>query len=196
MQTKAERTRQFIIEQAAPLINKKGMAATSITDIMAVTKLAKGGIYGNFENKEEICSEALGYLLTRLSDSINQAVAGHESSKEKIFALLDFYQYRLTMNNIGGCPMQNFGTEADDTNPVIKQHVAKAIRNSEQRIRKILQAGVRSGEFKPTLVPEKLAIKIFAMLQGAILVCRVLEDRSQMGIIAGQVREEIESYAA
>lgn len=194
MQTKAERTRQFIIEQAAPLINKKGMAATSITDIMSVTKLAKGGIYGNFESKEEICSEALGYLLTWLSDSINRALAAHESPKDKIFALLDFYENRLTMNTIGGCPMQNFGTEADDTNPVIKQHVAKAIRNSEQRIRKLLQSGIRAGEFQPTLIPEKLAIKFFAMLQGAILVCRVLEDRSQMGVIVGQIREEIESY--
>lgn len=170
------------------------MAATSITDIMSVTKLAKGGIYGNFESKEEICSEVLGYLLTRLSDNITQALDGRESSKDKIFALLDFYQNRLMMNNIGGCPMQNFGTEADDTNPVIKQHVAKAIRTSEQRIRKILQQGVRSGEFRPALVPEKLAIKIFAMLQGAILVCRVLEDKSQMGVITGQIREEIESY--
>ena len=57
MTTKAERTRQFIIEASAPIINKKGVAGTSLTDIMEATKLAKGGIYGNFENKEEICKE-------------------------------------------------------------------------------------------------------------------------------------------
>ncbi|MEZ0131178.1 TetR family transcriptional regulator [Flavobacterium sp. LBUM151] len=63
--SKADRTRQFIIEASAPLINKKGMAGTSLSDIMEVTKLAKGGIYGNFESKEEICRESFLYLRFR-----------------------------------------------------------------------------------------------------------------------------------
>jgi TetR/AcrR family transcriptional repressor of nem operon len=65
--TKAERTRQFIIEKAAPIFNQKGVAGTSMSDIMEATKLAKGGLYGNFESKEEICVEAYKYLTECLS---------------------------------------------------------------------------------------------------------------------------------
>ena len=39
--SKAERTKQFIIEKSAPIINKKGMAGTSLSDIMEATKLAR-----------------------------------------------------------------------------------------------------------------------------------------------------------
>ena len=42
--TKSERTRQFIIEQSAAIINKKGVAGTAISDLMEATKLAKRGI--------------------------------------------------------------------------------------------------------------------------------------------------------
>ncbi|HWZ04629.1 MAG TPA: TetR family transcriptional regulator, partial [Mucilaginibacter sp.] len=81
--TKAERTRQFIIEKAAPIFNKKGIAGTAISDIMEVTKLAKGGVYGNFESKEEICLEAFNYLTTSLGNAINQSMDGKKSAKEK-----------------------------------------------------------------------------------------------------------------
>ncbi|MBL7756118.1 MAG: TetR family transcriptional regulator, partial [Chitinophagaceae bacterium] len=50
MAGKAERTRQHIIEKAAPFFNKKGYADTSLSDITAATGLTKGAIYGNFEN--------------------------------------------------------------------------------------------------------------------------------------------------
>ena len=60
--TKSEKTRRFIIEQSAVIFNKKGIAGTSITDLMEATKLAKGGIYGNFNSKEEISVEVFDYL--------------------------------------------------------------------------------------------------------------------------------------
>ena len=61
--TKAEKTRQFIIEQTAPIFNTKGVAATSINDIMEATKLAKGSLYVHFENKEELSYYAVDYNL-------------------------------------------------------------------------------------------------------------------------------------
>jgi TetR/AcrR family transcriptional repressor of nem operon len=88
--TKAERTRQFIIEKAAPIFNQKGIAGTSMSDIMEATKLAKGGLYGNFESKEEICLESFKYLTDSLSDEIGRAIAVKSTAKEKLFALLEF----------------------------------------------------------------------------------------------------------
>ncbi|RZK05397.1 MAG: TetR/AcrR family transcriptional regulator, partial [Flavobacterium sp.] len=44
--SKSEQTKQFIIEKAAPIFNKKGFAGTSMNDILEATGLAKGGVYG------------------------------------------------------------------------------------------------------------------------------------------------------
>ena len=63
--SKAEKTKEFIIEKSAPIFNKKGYAGTSLADIMEATNLTKGSIYGNFENKDELYEPVLEkyYLL-------------------------------------------------------------------------------------------------------------------------------------
>jgi TetR/AcrR family transcriptional regulator, transcriptional repressor for nem operon len=189
---KAERTRQFIIEKAAPIFNKKGIAGTAISDIMDATKLAKGGVYGNFESKDEICLESFNYLAKSLGDAINQSMAGKASAKEKLFAMLDFYKDRLTKSNTGGCPILNFGTEADDTNPVIKQRVKDAINTSQNRIANVVKQGLEAGEFIEKFNAETFAVKMFTMIEGAILISRIQSSNAHMTLITDLLKSEIE----
>jgi TetR/AcrR family transcriptional repressor of nem operon len=60
---KGEKTRQRIIEQAAPLFNQSGMAGCSMQDISHATGLKKGGLYRHFSSKEELAAECLKYSL-------------------------------------------------------------------------------------------------------------------------------------
>jgi len=53
MNTKAEQTRQLIVEKTAPIFNVKGYAGTSVSDMTKATGLTKGSVYGNFANKAE-----------------------------------------------------------------------------------------------------------------------------------------------
>src|ERR1043165_2365559 len=112
--TKAERTRHFIVEKAAPIINKKGMAATSINDIVEATSLTKGSVYGNFESKDEICLEAFDYLVKRVGADMSMAISRATANRDKLFALFDYYFNTVAQQeNNYGCPLMNFGTEAD-----------------------------------------------------------------------------------
>jgi len=192
--TKAERTRQFIIEKAAPIFNRKGIAGTSMSDIMEATKLAKGGLYGNFESKEEICLESFKYLTDSLSAEINKSIGDKTTAKEKLFALLDFYENKLFKSNSGGCPILNFGTEADDTNPVMKQKVNEVINRFYTRISNIIKSGHESGELSETLNGTTFAIKMFTMLEGAILVSKVQNDTKHMHTVIEMLKDEIEQY--
>ena len=192
--TKAERTRQFIIEKAAPIFNQKGIAGTSMSDIMEATKLAKGGLYGNFESKDEICLEAYKYLAQSLNDSIELAVAGEPTAKGKLFALLGFYEQRLFIKNYAGCPILNFGTEADDTNPQMKQKVNESIDRFRNRIVRIIKAGQESGELHTNFKAETFATKMFAMIEGAILMSKVQTSAEPMHIIMDVLKAEIEEH--
>ncbi|TDO99191.1 TetR/AcrR family transcriptional regulator [Flavobacterium sp. 245] len=190
--SKAERTRQFIIEASAPIINKKGMAGTSITDIMEVTKLAKGGIYGNFENKEEICIESFLYLRTRLASKLDTAVSKGKSAQERLFNLLDVYGNDETM--IDGCPILNFGTDADDTNPIVKEHVKKAIFSAQKRFYSLVEDGINNKELNAAINAQHFSIKTFAMIEGAILCEKITGDHSQMMIVLESIKTEFKKY--
>jgi TetR/AcrR family transcriptional regulator, transcriptional repressor for nem operon len=54
MGIKGTKTRQQIIKEALQLFSVKGYFNTSISDILEVTHLTKGGLYGHFRSKEEI----------------------------------------------------------------------------------------------------------------------------------------------
>lgn len=192
--TKSEKTRQFIIEQSATIINRKGVAGTSISDLMEATKLAKGGIYGNFESKEEICVEAFDYLTGKVSSGLNSVISQQTTAREKLFALLDFYRDRLATSDTGGCPLLNFGTEADDTNPDLKQRVAKAIKASQQRMARLVEEGQARGEFNKNIDAGLFAVKMFTMIEGAIFTSRVTNSRAPMKTIVDVLKKEIESF--
>ncbi|WP_423127081.1 TetR/AcrR family transcriptional regulator [Gaoshiqia sp. Z1-71] len=191
---KAERTRQFIIEKAAPIINQKGMAGTSLSDIMEATGLAKGCLYGNFKNKDEICLEAFNYLVTKYAADLDHLLGNYPSATEKLFAYLDFYRKGKFREEHGGCPILNFGAEADDTNPVVKERVKQAIQSSQQNLKNMLTLGIARGEFHPDLDAGNLSLKFYAMLEGAVLISRISTNNTEMEQITDLIKEEINSY--
>lgn len=192
--TKAERTRQFIIEKAAPIFNQKGIAGTSMSDIMEATKLAKGGLYGNFDSKEALCLEVYTYLTNLTHDAVTKNINEVVTAKDKLHALLNFYDNRLLAGNMGGCPILNFGTEADDTNPLIKQKVNETINRAKNRFVKIIHDGKQNGEFTADFDGEMYALKAFTMLEGAILISKVQNNLQHLHTVVDVLKKEIEQY--
>jgi TetR/AcrR family transcriptional repressor of nem operon len=190
--TKAERTKQFIIEKSAPIFNTKGVAGTAMSDIMEATKLAKGSLYVHFESKEELSYAAVDYNLNSLAEKIMAAISKHKTAKSKLFAFIDFLSDPLNPPVVGGCPMLNFGMEADNTNPIIKHKVNKLIQTSQQVVTTIAQQGITDGEFKNSWNVKEFAIKAFAMIEGGILVSRVSDSTDQMKVIVKMLKNEIE----
>ncbi len=191
---KAERTRQFIIEQAAPVFNAKGIAGTTINDIMQATKMAKGGLYGHFESKDEMSAAIVDYLLSTLAGKVTSIVNRERTAYAKLMVLLEFYQDPLKSYCEGGCPLVNFGVEADDTNPQIKKKIADRMLTTQKYIAGIVKQGIADGEFSTDFDADTFGIKMFAMVEGATIVSRVIGDASQMRTIVSVLKKEIDSY--
>jgi len=192
--SKGDDTRQRIIEKAAALYNIKGISGTSVSDVMDATQLAKGGIYRRFENKEELTLAVFQYLATRLSNAINNAIKDQPTATGRLNALLDFYTDRLALSPTGGCPLMNFGVEADDTDTSLSEQVGKGISAIQQQISRIVQEGIKTGEFKSSVNPELFGIKTFNLLEGTILACRVMKNKAQMRSVTRLLKEEIASF--
>ena len=193
--TKAERTKQFIIEQAAPLLMKNGIAGTAMSDIMAATRLAKGSLYVHFENKEELSYAVVDHNLEMLGKKMLEGSNRQSSSKGKILLLLKILGDPLNTPLEGGCPMLNFGMESDDTNPVIRGKVSQFISACRQRTVDLVEKGIEEGEFKNTWDAKDFSIKMFAMLEGGIFMCRVANNNDAMKAIIRMLKKEIEEQS-
>lgn len=194
MLTKAEKTKQFILETAVPLYNEKGISGVNIDDILEATKLTKGCLYGHFENKEDLSEQVIDLSLKMVSDRIRAAVYQAKTVKGKVFAFLDFYKDPIETYISGGCPILNTGVEADDNYPIIKEKVAKVFRSGQQELAGVLQEGINIGEFSSKLDPVVFAFKLVASVEGGIVMCRVMGTAKPMQGLIKSLKSELEQY--
>ncbi|MFS4473245.1 TetR/AcrR family transcriptional regulator [Chryseobacterium sp. T20] len=191
--TKGEETKQFIIEKSAPIFNTKGIAATSMSDIMEATKLSKGSMYVHFENKEVLACAAVDHNLKLLSERLLNNLSKFKTSKEQLFAYIDFFSDPNHPPVTGGCPLLNFGMEADDTNPVVKEKINRAIKQGQELLSGIIERGISNKEFKADWNPADFATVLFSMLEGGHLIARMSGNNERMEIITKNLKKIIEA---
>lgn len=190
---KAERTRQYILERAAPLFNKKGFEGTSLTDLERATGLTKGALYGNFGDKDTLASEAFVFAADKLRMRIQALLKESPTYKGKLFALLDFYATHVLDPPVpGGCPLLNTAVEADDHRVAMRPVVTAEIQQVVQAIAVLLRKGVRAGEFRKDINVRELSYTFFCALEGAIMFSRVEGTSEAMNIIVRHLRNRLE----
>lgn len=195
MLTKAEKTKQFILETAMPLYNEKGISGVHIDDVLAATKLTKGCLYGHFENKDDLSEQVIDLSLKMISEKIRLAVSKAKTVKGKIFAFMDFYKNPIETQIAGGCPIFNNAVESDDNNPLVKQKIAKIFRAGQQELTALLQQGINNGEFSSELEPAVFAFKMVAAIEGGIVMCRVMETAKPLQGLIKSLKSELEHYS-
>lgn len=192
--SKAARTRQFIIEQAAPIFNEKGIAGTSVDDVLQAAQVARGCLYNHFESKQELAHQTMDFLLETILDRVQAALNQETSAKAKIYAYLDFNKDPLNTSITGGCPIFNAATEADNTDPVVKEKVRAAMVAGHKLLAGILQRGIEQKEFTPALEPQQFAFKLFAAVEGAIIMCRILHTAKPMQQLIKSLKAELKVF--
>lgn len=171
---KAERTRQLIAQKTAPIFNKKGFEATSLTDLTRATGLTKGALYGNFKNKREIRVAAFAYAMQLVKSNVGAHLANTVTYKEQLLALMHFYaSYVLSPPVAGGCPLLNTAIEEDDVNTSLRKAVVGELNSTVDFIESLLNKGVAAGEFIPVINPRELAYVFFCSVEGALMFSRV-----------------------
>ena len=195
MLTKAERTKRFILETAAPIFNQKGISGANIDDVLAAAKLTKGCLYGHFESKDDLALQVVDYMLSANGEKMLLTISQAKTAKAKVFAFLDFYKDPLNTHLKGGCPIFNIAVESDDNFPTIKEKIAGIIRHGQEMFVSILNQGIANGEFSDKLDSSLYAFKAVAAVEGAVVMCRAMNTAKPMQSLLKSLKAELESYA-
>jgi len=175
--SKADRTRQQIIEAAAVVFNKKGYAGTSISDITKVTGLTKGSIYGNFRDKDDLALCAFHFNAERVTDVFRIGLKKRRSAIDTLMVIPQ--TFRLIFNDIvenGGCPILNTLLEADDTNKVLYLEAKKAIYKLNKIIMIAIENGKKNGEISPGVKAQAISHNVISLIEGASAMSKTMND--------------------
>ena len=193
--TKGEQTRRKIVEAAAPLFNKRGYEGSSLSDLMEATGLKKGGIYRHFSSKEELAAEAFDYTWEAAWNSRLLHVDEKSNGIEKLKQLIaNLVEHRSPV--AGGCPILNTAIDADDGNPVLRTHVAKALRSWLSRLQTIVDRAQARGETQPAVDPKAVATLIVAALEGALMMSRIQRNDDALRRIRAHLNRYLDDEVA
>lgn len=189
--SKAEKTRQFIIEKTATLFNTKGYFSTSLSDITEATGLTKGSIYGNFENKDEVAIEVYKYNSGVLRKNLSRSFSDEfPTMTDKLYAFVSFYRknWKFVFQS-GGCPLMNAATESDDTFPELKNQVKRSFEVWIKTISDIITTGQESGEFRIEINPDDYASLFIILLEGGILLSKTTGNEKHLNLALDKILE-------
>ena len=181
MLSKAERTRNLILEKSAPIFNQLGYGDTSLSTICESAGLTKGAVYSNFKDKNELALDAFNFIVRQsifpLSDQINSV----RSPKVKLTVLFDYYRkyYKRTVE-LGGCPILNVGMDTTHQNSELRKRVTQVINKLILGVENIIIQGQTEGEFTVTVTANRYAKRIYSMIEGSIFTAIIQKDEAHI----------------
>jgi len=181
MLSKAERTKQFIIEKTAPVFNAKGYAGTSMSDIMSATGLTKGSVYGNFENKDDLALAVFDHNFSTVASYIKLKIEERTNAIDKLLVYPETYRNFLKLPFLkAGCPVLNTSTEADDTHPMLRERAANALKLWKTSIIRHITIGIENKEIKASVNAPEFAAILMSLIEGSVMQAKVTGKTTEL----------------
>lgn len=178
--SKGENTKAMILQKAASLFNQQGYAGSSMSDIMRVTGLQKGGIYNHFSSKDDLALQAFDYAISQIKQRYRVAWGSKQHSLDRLLAIIDVFRTHIDSHDHpiikGGCPLLNTAIESDDAHPALKERAKQAMNSLRDLLCLIIIKGIKKGEIRPHVDPQEVTTIIISTLEGSIMMSKLCDD--------------------
>ncbi len=161
IQHKEKSKRQAIREAAARLFRDKGYSATSMRDLARAVELKAPSLYNHIKSKEEILQQICFDNAHRFLHGMQTVETMEATAAQKVRELLRLHIYIATED------FTSVTAFNDEWRHLSEPHLSefKALRRDyENRFRVIIEAGIRSGEFK-ALDPNLVLYTLFSSIR-------------------------------
>lgn len=169
-----ERRKKEIILHAKSVFQRKGFEPTTMTDIKEEAGISFGGLYMYFSNTEEIFTQLL--QLEKEEEQLQAAPADRAWNQVKSFIEHQKEELRTNRDSLIPATYEYIVTSWREEHrlPFLEARFKKAAED----FRTILQAGIRNGEFKPTVPEGDLSKLVITTIEGLHINSLFLEEQT------------------
>ncbi len=167
----APETRTRILDVAQDLMQRRGANAMSYQDISDAVGIRKASIHYYFPSKEDLVDAVLDRYSAYFLALVERIVRSGKPAREKLREYCRLFEATLRSENEDkACLCAMLGAELASLGAASSEAIRVFYRENEQRLREILEQGVREGDF--SRVERGTAALIFSLLEGAVLIAR------------------------
>ncbi len=169
----AKDTRTQILDTAQELIQRVGLNAMSYADISTAVGIRKASIHYHFPSKDNLVVALLDRYSPYFFRLFDVILDSPESPEIKLRRYCDLFVATLSSGNQDkACLCGMLGAELKTLNSPLTEQVAKFYQDNQTRLVQLLQQGRETGEFKFPGQVQSMAMVIFSMLEGGMLITR------------------------
>jgi TetR/AcrR family transcriptional regulator, transcriptional repressor for nem operon len=190
---KGQATRDRIVEAAAGLMFRQGVAGTTTEQVQAAAGVSASQIFHYFADKRALVRAVIAYQAEAVLTA-QQPLLARLDSVEALRAWADLYvSVEEQLKYEGGCPLGSLGSELAETDAAARQDVERGFARWEEAIRDGLRAMYARGDLRRGADPDALALALLTALQGGLLMTKIRRDPAPLRAVLDVVLAHIES---
>ena len=181
------------MERAAGLFAERGIAATSVDEVLAAAGAGKGQFYHYFRGRDELEAAAVGYRCAQVLAGLTRALGGVSSLAGLEQALAGFVA-GFEQAGMPGCPIGTLATEVAGRNEDARLQAAAGFDAWERLLADALERMRRRGELRADAPPGVLAMGLLASIEGGMVLSQARKDMASLRIAVDAGLEQVRAY--
>ena len=193
---KGRATRKRIVAAAAALIRERGVAETSLDDVIERAAVSKSQLYLYFDSRGALLREVVGHNAELVLDAQEPYLSSLQSWKG-IRAWLDaVVQLQVVAGARGGCPIGALVGQLAEADEQARTVLAESFLRWEEPLRLGLHSMRARGKLARRADPDRLATATLASIQGGLVLTQSRRDPDQLKLAVDAAYAYLRSYAA
>jgi TetR/AcrR family transcriptional regulator, transcriptional repressor for nem operon len=186
-------SRERIVERAAELFAERGIAATSVDEVLAAAGAGKGQFYHYFRGRDELAAAAVGYRCAQVVAGLTETLGSVSSLRDLEQALAGFMT-GFEQLGMPGCPIGTLSTEVAGRNEEARVQAAAGFDAWEKLLAGVLERMREGGELRADADPAVLATGLLASIEGGMVLSQARKDMASLRAAVEAGLAHVRSY--
>jgi AcrR family transcriptional regulator len=181
-QTKGERTRTAILDQAARLATVDGLEGLTIGHLALATSMSKSGLYAHFGSKQELQLATIDAARATFVNEVLRPALRAPRGIRRLIAACDAYLSHIERRVFpGGCFFSAAAADVGTRRGPVRDAIATQQREWIMVLERLAREAIALGELSPEPDPAQLAFELKALLVAANNAFILLDDPNAFG---------------
>ena len=186
-------SRERIVERAAELFAERGVAETSLDDVLTAAGAGKSQLYHYFSGRDELVEAAVGLRCTQVLAGLTQAL-GRVASLAGLTQALAGFVAGFEQMGLPGCPIGSLAAEVAERNEGARLRAAAAFDAWEGLFADALERMRQQGELRADASPAVLATALLASIEGGMVLSQTRKDPASLHIAVEAALAQVRTH--
>src|SRR5229473_8401146 len=186
-------SRERIVERAAELFAERGVAQTSLDEVLAAAGAGKSQLYHYFRGRDELVEAAVAHRCTQVVAGLTQEL-GRVASLAGLEQALAGFVAGFEQMGLPGCPIGSLAAEVAERNEGARLQAAAAFGAWEQLFADALERMQERGELHADASPAVLATALLASIEGGMVLSQARKDPAPLHIAVDAGLAQLRTY--